>query len=126
MVSSVHFLSLFVCFFLSFFLYCNVIDLSVQLKKKKMLTLLSMQSEYLPLIRKHCIKVMVQCYIPITRTCLYNFDPLKPHFYIVKLGLKRVYIIFLISAQKHRLWVLVRTASARLLLIQKHIKIRFA
>ena len=50
---------------------------------------------------------------PITKTCLYNFDPLKPHFYIVKLGFTGVYIIFLISAQKHRLWVLVRTASAR-------------
>ena len=49
----------------------------------------------------------------ITKTCLYNFDPLKPHFYIVKLGFTRVYIIFLISAQTHRLWVLVRTASAR-------------
>ena len=35
----------------------------------------------------------------ITKTCLYNFDPLKPHFYIVKLGLTGVYIIFLISAQ---------------------------
>ena len=35
----------------------------------------------------------------ITKTCLYNFDPLKPHFYIVKLGFTRVYIIFLISAQ---------------------------
>ena len=30
---------------------------------------------------------------------LYNFDPLKPHFYIVKLGFTGVYIIFLISAQ---------------------------
>ena len=39
----------------------------------------------------------------ITKTCLYNFDPLKPHFYIVKLGFTEVYIIFLISAQKHRL-----------------------
>ena len=39
----------------------------------------------------------------ITKTCLYNFDPLKPHFYIVKLGFTGVYIIFLISAQKHRL-----------------------
>ena len=48
----------------------------------------------------------------ITKTRLYNFDPLKPHFYIVKLGYTRVYIIFLISAQKHRLWVLVRTAAA--------------
>ena len=41
------------------------------------------------------------------------FDPLKPHFYVVKLGFTGVYIIFLIFAQKHRLWVLVRTASAR-------------
>ena len=49
----------------------------------------------------------------ITKTCLYNFDPLKPHFYIVKLGFTGEYIIFLISARKHRLWVLVRTASAR-------------
>ena len=47
----------------------------------------------------------------ITKTCLYNFGPFKPHFYIVKLGFTGVYIIFLISAQKHRLWVLVRTAS---------------
>ena len=32
------------------------------------------------------------------QTCLYNFDPLKPHFYVVKLGFTGVYIIFLISA----------------------------
>ena len=30
---------------------------------------------------------------------LYNFDPLEPHFYIVKLGFTGVCIIFLISAQ---------------------------
>ena len=36
------------------------------------------------------------------------------HFYIVKLGFTGVYIIFLISAQKHRLKVLVRTALPRL------------
>ena len=47
----------------------------------------------------------------ITKTYLYNFDPRKPHFYIVKLGFTGVYIIFLISAQKHILWVLVRTAQ---------------
>ena len=34
----------------------------------------------------------------ITKACLYNFDSLKPHFYIVKLGFTGVYIIFLISA----------------------------
>ena len=37
----------------------------------------------------------------ITKTCLYNVDPLKPHFYIIKLGFPGVYIICLISAQKH-------------------------
>ena len=42
-----------------------------------------------------------------SQTCLYNFDPLYwTHFYIVKLGFTWVYIIFLIFAQKHRLWVL--------------------
>ena len=35
----------------------------------------------------------------------YNFDPLKPFFYIVKLRFTEVSIIFLISTQKHRLWV---------------------
>ena len=35
----------------------------------------------------------------ITKTCLYNVDPFKPHLYIVKLGFIGVYIIFLIFAQ---------------------------
>ena len=35
----------------------------------------------------------------ITKTYLYNFDPLKAHFYIVKLGFTGVYIFFLISAK---------------------------
>ena len=35
----------------------------------------------------------------ITKTYLYNFDLIKPHFYTVKLGFTGVYIIFLISAQ---------------------------
>ena len=49
----------------------------------------------------------------ITKTCLYNSDPFKSHFYIVKLGFTEVYIIFLIFARKHKLWILVRTASPR-------------
>ena len=48
-----------------------------------------------------------------SRKHAYIFNPIKPHFYIVKLGFTGVYIIFLISAQKHRLWILVRTASSR-------------
>ena len=31
----------------------------------------------------------------ITKTRLYNFDPLKPHFYIVKLGLQGYTLFFL-------------------------------
>ena len=44
-------------------------------------------------LRKH-----VYSNIYITKTCLYNLDPLKPHFYVVKLEFTEVYIIFLISA----------------------------
>ena len=54
---------------------------------------------------------LVPTHFDITKTCLYNFDPLIPHFYIVKQGLTGAYIIFFIYAQKHRLWVLVRTTS---------------
>ena len=49
----------------------------------------------------------------ITKTRLYNFDPLKPHFYIVKLGFTGIHFIFLILLKKHRLWVLVRNDSLR-------------
>ena len=51
------------------------------------------------------VKVLFPAYVcrnvmwHITKTRLYNVDPLKPHFYIVKLGFTGVYIIFLISAQ---------------------------
>ena len=41
----------------------------------------------------------VSSFLGITKTCLYNFAPLKPHFYTVKLGFTEVYIIFLIFAQ---------------------------
>ena len=51
----------------------------------------------------HCL---LRPYVPIlvyfryiTKTCLYNFDPLKPHYYIVKLGFTGVYIILSIFAQ---------------------------
>ena len=44
--------------------------------------------------------VSTEAYKPvITKTCLYNFDPRKPHFYKLKLGFTGVCIIFLISAQ---------------------------
>ena len=61
-------------------------------------------------IRQICFKVHHDTFMQykslmeitcITKTCLYKFDPLKPPFYIVKLGFTGVYIIFLISAQKY-------------------------
>ena len=60
----------------------------------------------------------------ILKTYIYNFDPLKHHFNIVKLGFTGVDIIFLISAQKHRLWVLVRTASvlSRIYVLSRNMK----
>ena len=35
------------------------------------------------------------------KTCLYNFYPLKPHFYRVKLGFTGVYIIFFLFLLKN-------------------------
>ena len=49
----------------------------------------------------------------IKKTCPCNVYPLEPHFYIEKLGYAGANLFFLIFAPKHRLWVLVRTASAR-------------
>ena len=40
----------------------------------------------------------------ITKTYLYNFDPLKPHFYIVKLGFTGVYIIVLFLLKNIDYW----------------------
>ena len=65
------------------------------------------------LFLKHSLFNILHPSALITKTCLYNYDPLKPHFYIVKLGFTGVYIIFPISSQNHRLWVFVSTASAR-------------
>ena len=42
-----------------------------------------------------CADMQVDLSVPIKKTCLYNFDPHKPHFYKVKLRFTGVYIIFL-------------------------------
>ena len=49
------------------------------------------------MIRRHVLRDQV-C---ITKTYLYNFDPLKPHFYIVKLEFTGVYIIFFLFLLKN-------------------------
>ena len=57
-------------------------------------------STMFPLIQQ-ILDALIGCKMDlfITKTYLYNFDPLKPHFYIVKLGFIEVYVIFLLSAQ---------------------------
>ena len=47
--------------------------------------------------------IIVHVLYIITKTYLYNFDPLKPHYNIVKLGFTGVYAIFLISAKKNNI-----------------------
>ena len=42
----------------------------------------------------------------ITKTYLYDFDPLKPRFYIVKLGFTWGTHYFCYFCSKHRLWLL--------------------
>ena len=51
------------------------------------------------LLCQFVVKLCANTFLIITKTYLYNFDPLKPHFYKVKLGFIGVYFIFLISAQ---------------------------
>ena len=46
-------------------------------------------------IKANCLLAIVKHLLFITKTYLYNFDPLKPRFYIVKPGFTGVYIIFL-------------------------------
>ena len=38
------------------------------------------------------IIIIITIIINIRKTCLYNFDPLKPHFHIVKRGKYRVLV----------------------------------
>ena len=75
--------------------------------RRKFLTLSNQTSRYI----RECIRIsIIYAFVDVTKTRLHNFAPFTPT-YFVKLGFTRVYIIFLISAQKHRLWVLVATAT---------------
>ena len=68
----------------------------------------------LPNTHRNCRLYVLSYEYPfhITKTYPYNFDPLKPHFLYSKTRVYRdIHYFFLISAHKHRLWVLVRTAS---------------
>ena len=64
----------------------------------------------------HCLSPIQQILVSLIALPKHAYiilTPLNPPFYIVKLGFTGVYFIFLIFAQKHRLLVFVRTASAK-------------
>ena len=69
----------------------------------------------------------------ITKTYLYSFEPLKPHFYIVKLRFKGVYIIFsyfssktyIAGTRKNRLNEAVLTGTHNICFEQKYEKYQF-
>ena len=51
--------------------------------------------------------------VDITKTRLYNFDPPQTPFLYSKTGIDRGIHYFSYFCSKHRLWVLVRTASLK-------------
>ena len=53
----------------------------------------------------------------IVKTRLYSFEPLKPHFFNSKTRVYSGIHYFSYFCSKHRLWVLVRTASEAVLQI---------
>ena len=57
------------------------------------LSLLHMWTTKIPI--SLCLRLIIM------KTNLYNFDPLKPHFYVVKLGFTVVYILFFLFLLKN-------------------------
>ena len=74
------------------------------MKTSLMVFQLQYKHKYMTEITIYNVQSAIIPKVGITKTYLYNFDPLRPHFYIVKLGFTGVYIIFLISAQKIDCW----------------------
>ena len=83
---------LFIYLFIFFFFFFFFLLLTILLK------LISNVKLFLVLICLYFVIATHANYIAseedIVKTYLYNFDPLKPHFYIVKLGFTGVCIIF--------------------------------
>ena len=79
-----------------------------------------------------CIVLFLLSLDVITKTCLYNFDPLKPHFHTVKLGVIEVCIIFPFCSKhcgySQCLWVTTMfwaTSNRNLCFEQKYEKYQF-
>ena len=85
-----------ICHYLFAFLHTNSPFERVYSKRKGVLSRSHLEGSKTVLADLFSLKVYL---FSIRKTCLYNFDPIKPHFYIVKLGFAGVYIIFVISAE---------------------------
>ena len=100
--------------YLFFLIYCKI-SLFVALHPSQQLWscrgVASISWDFYLTLGCHDMTNCARKYIRKTYPC--NEYPLIPHFYIAKLVVCRGIPIFLIFAPKHRLWVLVRTASAR-------------
>ena len=75
-------------------------DLGFRIKKRKQIASFCLSFAACVHSVMVCLLFLLVLMVGSTKIYLYNFNPLKPHFYIVKLGFIEVYIIFLISAQK--------------------------
>ena len=71
----------------------------------------SHEAAHIMLFRLSFLCYIYRLKLLIRKSCPCNIYPLKPHFYIAKLGYAWGMPIFLIIAPKYRLWALVRTAS---------------
>ena len=88
------------CFFYKSYFWLNIgVFFLVNLNKISSKNRLDSSLRFQFFCHIYIVPAMMHNIHVITKTYLYNFNPLKPHFYIVKLRFTGVYIIFLISAQ---------------------------
>ena len=63
---------------------------------------------------RYIVRLLLGCQTAVAQAITYtspcNEHPEKPHFISGKVGFTRLYVISLIWAQTHRVWLLVRTA----------------
>ena len=79
-----------------YLLTCRITETQINLHIRAVWTeLRCLHKELYILWIQKCAPIRFRSGYIITKTCLYNVDPLKPHFYIVKLGFTGVYITFL-------------------------------
>ena len=95
--------------------YCKTSDKAVECedcKKRFHATCSELGNEVFEKLNQELILAIAQTAKRITKTCLYNFDHETPLLYS-KTGFYRGLHYFSYFCIKYRLWVLVRTASAR-------------